>query len=130
MKDKKKLSIVGLVLAIISLLPTVVSTKNLSTDKAISALFILLAVAGVVLGFLCKDKSKKISMASIIVGFIGVGLLLMNLAGFAMFSKLNNCVAKDNEMATCKYAGAEVTVPIFYLREDQMKKEETDIEEE
>ncbi len=125
MKDKKIFGIISLVLAILSLaVPMFWLPNSLSGATTFVAIFILLAVCSVVLGFLGKNDAKGLSIAGIIIGIIGTIILLLTIVGLAAFKSVKDCVKTNDETAQCDYLGQKMDVPTQYLNEDQYKKDE------
>ena len=64
------------------------------------------------------------ALAGIIIGFIAIVLFALELIGIKGMTEAKNCVDQGNGTAICEFMGKELEVPMEYLTEDQMKKEE------
>lgn len=85
----------------------------------------ILAIVGVVLGFMAKKEEKTLSLVGIIAGFIIIFILFMSLTGVYSMTIVNNCVRTQNDTTTCELNGVEMdNVPTSYLRDDQYKDSE------
>lgn len=121
--NKKTCAILSLVLAI---LPVIVLFLNvsLSTLKTITLIAIVVEIAAIVLGFVSKKEAKGMAIAGIIIGFLVIVLFAFELIGIKGMTEAKNCVDQGNGTAICEFMGKELEVPMQYLTEDQMKKEE------
>ena len=120
--DKKKMGVLSLVLSLVSFATLLIPSRNLSVVIVIVIVGIILAVAGVVLGFKAKSEAKGLSVAGIIIGIISAGALLLALVGFFAVKNVTDCVDKGNGTATCTYANQQISVPTDYLKSSQYKK--------
>ena len=126
MKNKKTMAILSIVLSIIAFL--IVGFTPETSLKITLAFFvtgIILAIVGVVLGFMAKKEEKVLSLVGIIAGFIIIFILFMSLTGVYSMTIVNNCVRTQNDTTTCELNGVEIdNVPTSYLRDDQYKDSE------
>ena len=77
--DKKKMGVLSLVLSLVSFATLLIPSRNLSVVMVIAIVGIILAVAGVVLGFKAKSEAKGLSVAGIIIGVISALALFLAL---------------------------------------------------
>lgn len=126
MKNKKTIAILSIVLSVIAFL--IVGFTPETSLKITLAFFLtgmILAIVGVVLGFMAKKEEKTLSLVGIIAGFIIIFILFMSLTGVYSMTIVNNCVRTQNETTTCELNGVEMdNVPTSYLRDDQYKDSE------
>lgn len=126
MKNKKTIAILSIVLSVIAFL--IVGFTPETSLKITLAFFLtgmILAIVGVVLGFMAKKEEKTLSLVGIIAGFIIIFILFMSLTGVYSMTIVNNCVRTQNDTTTCELNGVEMdNVPTSYLRDDQYKDSE------
>ena len=124
MKNKRKMAIASIVLSVVSLPPFVIAPEKIEVAQLFIVICVLIAIVGAILGYISKKDGKGLSIAGIVVGIISCILLIISLIGFLLFSKVSDCVDNGDDTATCQYAGQTVNVPINYLTDEQMKREE------
>ncbi len=124
MKKDRRLAVASLVLALIALIPFIYLPSNIKVAMAIVVICILVAVVGVVLGFLGKKQDKGIAIAGTIIGFVAIFILCITLFGLVVIKDAKDCVVKDDEVSTCEYMGQEIEIPNVLLTDDQMKEQE------
>ena len=126
MKNKKTIAILSIVLSVIAFL--IVGFTPETSLKITLAFFLtgmILAIVGVVLGFMAKKEEKTLSLVGIIAGFIIIFILFMSLTGVYSMTIVNNCVRTQNDTTTCELNGVEMdNIPTSYLRDDQYKDSE------
>lgn len=126
MKNKKTLAILSIVLSVLSFL--VVGFASATSLKITLAYFLtglILAIVGVVLGFIAKKEEKTLSLVGIIAGLILVFIILFSSIGLYSMTIVKNCVRTQNDTTTCELNGVEINnVPTSYLRDDQYKDSE------
>ena len=120
--NKKSLAIASLVLAIVSLIPLILSPDTLSAASTFALIGVFIAIAAIVLGFIGKSASKGFGIAGIVIGVIAAGLLGLAVLGFGAMKNATNCVDLGNGMSKCEYAGQELEMPTPYVTEEQKKK--------
>jgi len=121
--NMKKMSIISLVLAIISIFTLFVGGGSISFIMGVYVVGIILAIGAVVLGSISlKDGRKKMSITSIVIGLIVAVMLFLALMGFVLMSKAEDCVNNKNGTSTCDVLGQEMEVENIFLEEDQYKK--------
>ena len=121
--NKKNLAVASLVLSIMALvIPNVWLPGSIDTAMIFCVVFVFVAIAGVVCGFMGKIASKGIGITGIVIGIIAVAILAFAMIGFAGMKNATNCVDQGNGSSKCEYMGQEVEVPTPYVREDQKKK--------
>lgn len=122
-KSKKTMAITSIVLSIISLLGVFFEFDSLTLIKVIIGICILVAIIGIILGFISKKEEKKLSTAGIVVGFISFGLLVLTLMGIVLIeNNAKNCVDNGKGISTCEYLGEELEVKTSWLREEQNER--------
>ena len=126
MKNKKTIAILSIVLSVIAFFIVGFTPKtSLKITLAFFLTGMILAIVGVVLGFMAKKEEKTLSLVGIIAGFIIIFILFMSLTGVYSMTIVNNCVRTQNETTTCELNGVEMdNVPTSYLRDDQYKDSE------
>ena len=120
--NKKNLAVVSLVLSIISLVPFVWTPDSLDTAMIFCVVFVFIAIAGIICGFMGKSASKGMGIAGIVIGIIAIIVLGLSILGLAGMKSATNCVDQGNGMSKCEYMGQELEMPTSYVREDQKKK--------
>ncbi len=120
--DKKKMGTASLVLSLVSLFPLLLSPSNIKTAEIFVVVFVILAIASIILGFMSKKEAKGLAISGIVIGIISLIFLCLALIGFVGISNATNCIDNGDETSTCMYNGVEIEVPNIYLREDQKEK--------
>ena len=115
---------ISLILSIISLISSIFNPSPLILSEIFVFVGLILAIAGIVLGFLSVKEVKGMSIASICIGFISVVLLLLCFLGLVVIGSVKNCVDQKNGKSMCEFSGTEIEVSNTFLRENQKQKEE------
>ncbi len=123
-KSKKDMAKISLILSIISLISSIFNPSPLILSEIFVFVGLILAIAGIVLGFLSVKEVKGMSIASICIGFISVVLLLLCFLGLVVIGSVKNCVDQKNGKSMCEFSGTEIEVSNTFLRENQKQKEE------
>ncbi len=125
MKNKKVFGIVSLVLSLLPVASLLYAAPSLNGEMIFIGVLLALAVVGLVLGFIGVKEAKGLSIAGIVISILMILYLLVMLIGLNGFAQAKNCVEKDDGTATCELVGETVEgIPVDYLRDDQMKKED------
>lgn len=122
MNNKKFFGVASLVISLLSLIPVVISPDSLTGAEIFVVIGIILAIVGVVFGFIGKSLSKGLSISGIVIGFISCILLCFTLIGLTAIKNATDCVDNGNKTSTCSYLGTEIEAPNSLLRDDQMRK--------
>ena len=122
MKNKRKMALVSLILAIISLVDLVFVADTIVQEEIIVLVCFVLAIVGAILGYISRKDGKGLAIAGMIIGIVSLVLTLLTLLGLTVYAKVGDCVDNGDKTATCKYNGQEVVVPINYLTDEQLVK--------
>ena len=122
MENKKKLAIASLVLSIVSLLPLIIVPASINGAKIFIAICIFISIIAIILGFLGKNASKKLSIAGIVIAIISCFILSLSILGITAIEKATDCVDNGDGTSTCNYLGEELIVDNSLLTEEQMNK--------
>ena len=122
MNKKKNLAIISLALSIIAFIPAFILPKSLEASQIFCLVFILIALIGIILGFLSRKEAKPIAVSGIVFGILAI--ILLGVIMFALFQIKNtkDCIDNGDGSATCEIWDDEIKLPIEYLTEEQLKK--------
>ena len=120
--NKKLMGTLSLVFAVLSVILVFIPSKSLDTAMIITAVGVLIAVVGAVLGFIGKKENKGMALAGIIISIISFIVLVLALVGFAGMKNATDCVEKSDGVYNCKLFDQDIEIPGEYLREDQKVK--------
>ncbi len=123
MKNKKNLATISLVLALVSLIPLIITPANLMGSIIFVVLAIVFAILAIIFGFISKSSAKGKAIAGIAIGVISAVFMFFALLGFLMMGKAKNCTNIDDNTATCEIAGQKIEIPRVFLKEEQYEKE-------
>ena len=103
--NKKIFAILSLILSIISLVPMFISPDTANSAMIYIAVFILIAIVGIVFGIIGMKASKGMGITGIVIGAISLIALSLSILGLVAFKSFTNCVDQGNGMAKCEFMG-------------------------
>ena len=120
--NKKIFGILSLVFALSPITMFFIKSSSLDVATIAVIVYLFLAIAAIVCGFIGKKENKGLSIAGIVIGFISLIIMAFALIGFKIIKDSKDCVLISEDKYKCQVHGQEIEVPGIYLREDQIKK--------
>lgn len=120
--NKSNFPAISLIAAILSIGILFIPTNSINMYFIILFASFIIALVGIILGFIGKKAKKGMAIAGIIIGIISLLMAIIFTIGAFGIKSLKDCTDNGNGQSTCELMGQKIEVNTNLLSKDQFNK--------